>query len=278
MNKVELRSKLVKLDILIDNEYLDKYVDLVYSCLTNTWIKYKCQRHHIVPRCYYKFNNLPVNNDSENIVIMLHYQHLLAHYYLTLCSKEDYFRDANALAFRNAVNHSWYKSNCDYVEERILIENLPEYQQLVELANKAVSKRLKGTTHITAESTKLKISKTLQGHVVSKETREKISKSCKGNTASNKGKICYTNGLTNIFLDSNENVPEGFIRGGRRTGTPSKNKGKLLSEDIKQKISNKLLGYKAMTNGVETKHIYPDEIDLYLSNGWVFGTVKTFHR
>ena len=56
MEQKELKRKLLDLGICVDNEYLDKYVELVCSNLFTISEKGKTQSHHIVPRYYYKYS------------------------------------------------------------------------------------------------------------------------------------------------------------------------------------------------------------------------------
>lgn len=51
-------------------------------------MKFKTQLHHIIPRKYYTYNKLEINNSRENLVNLLYKDHILAHYYLALCAKE----------------------------------------------------------------------------------------------------------------------------------------------------------------------------------------------
>ena len=40
------------------------------------------EKHHIIPRCYFKYYNLPIDNSKNNIVQLSYFNHVLAHYYL----------------------------------------------------------------------------------------------------------------------------------------------------------------------------------------------------
>ena len=80
-----LKNTLLELNIVVDNQYLDNYCSLIINNLSTPVQKYETQKHHIIPRCYYKCNNLQVNNESSNLINLLYKDHLLAHYYLSLC-------------------------------------------------------------------------------------------------------------------------------------------------------------------------------------------------
>lgn len=48
-------------------------------------------------------------------------------------------------------------------------------------------------------------------------------------------------------------------------------KGKKASEQTKQLLSKQRLGRRWINNGKEQKFCKPDEVEFYISNGWVFG-------
>ena len=84
-----LKNNLLQTGIFINNEYLDKYVNLIINpnnSLNQTVIK---EIHHIIPVSYYKHYNLKINNMSSNLQELDIKNHVLAHYYLTLCSATD---------------------------------------------------------------------------------------------------------------------------------------------------------------------------------------------
>lgn len=81
----ELKKKLLSLGIFEDNEYLDFYCTLIDKNKDTKKEKFKTQKHHIIPKCYYKLNNLEIDNSDSNCVNLLYKDHILAHYYLCLC-------------------------------------------------------------------------------------------------------------------------------------------------------------------------------------------------
>ena len=74
---MELRNKLIGCGLCEDNEFLDKYIDVV----TSTTNKELTEEHHIIPRFWYAYHNIPVINGS-NLVKLSYKQHFRAHYYL----------------------------------------------------------------------------------------------------------------------------------------------------------------------------------------------------
>lgn len=46
-------------------------------------------KHHIIPKCYFKMNNLDVDNSAENIVLLSKEQHAKVHQLMALCAKDE---------------------------------------------------------------------------------------------------------------------------------------------------------------------------------------------
>ena len=91
LTKNEIKLKLLSSNLVVDNEYLDKYVKLIEDNLTTKRKKFVTQRHHIIPRYYYKLNNLPVDNSKDNLVNLPYKYHFLTHLYLSKCSITEEF-------------------------------------------------------------------------------------------------------------------------------------------------------------------------------------------
>ena len=69
--------------------------------------------------------------------------------------------------------------------------------------------------HFTDEH-KMKISRANKGKHHTEETKKKLSEINKGQKAHNKNKVCYNNGIRNIYLNPDIDViPDGFIMGGK---------------------------------------------------------------
>ena len=80
------KQKFLKLDYFIDNEYLDKYIDLINKNLKTKKVKFETNVHHIIPRHYFTHRNLDIDNSKNNKVNLYFGDHLLAHFYLSGCT------------------------------------------------------------------------------------------------------------------------------------------------------------------------------------------------
>lgn len=121
MNKIELKNKLLQINLCVDNEYLDKYVDLIISNLNTKHINFKTQRHHIIPAFYFENLNIEIDNSKENLVNLNYKFHILAHYYLALCSVDKYKVYANVCSMKFLENKEFD------------LTQLEQYQELYEI-------------------------------------------------------------------------------------------------------------------------------------------------
>ena len=46
-------------------------------------------KHHIIPRCWFKMNNLPIDNSDANLVLLTKEQHGKVHKLMSLCAKDE---------------------------------------------------------------------------------------------------------------------------------------------------------------------------------------------
>lgn len=69
----------------MDNGYLEKYLDLV--CKDEADISKGCERHHILPRSYFRELKQDIDNSLENLVLLKYRDHCLAHWYLFKCTQ-----------------------------------------------------------------------------------------------------------------------------------------------------------------------------------------------
>ena len=72
----------------LDQEYMNKYSQLIIDNINTESKKGKTQRHHIVPQFCYVDRQLPIDNSPSNQVNLLYQDHILAHYYLAMAGKD----------------------------------------------------------------------------------------------------------------------------------------------------------------------------------------------
>lgn len=128
MNQQELKQQILDTGFFEDNEYLDKYVCLLFSNNLEKHIKRYSQRHHAIPKCVFKKLGLPVDNSKDNLFELKFSLHILSHIYLSLCSIDTDIRRSNAVAYK------WMASGklTDQVVQEICEEDLSAIQILYE--------------------------------------------------------------------------------------------------------------------------------------------------
>ena len=205
---------LLDLDIATDCEYLDKYIEIITS---PDDLSEGYEKHHIIPRSYFKKNLLEIDNSENNIVKLSHYNHLLAHYYAAL-SFISPVRESMIYAFNLMVNENidlyndsekiaisklsyiaeLRKAFCEQLknreisEETLLKMSKSWFKKGVSSWNKGIPMREEskaklrehnlGKPNIT-EAVRKRISNN-NSHPKSKETRDKMSKYSKNRSAS----------------------------------------------------------------------------------------------
>ena len=92
-----LKQVLQELDYFVDNEYLDKYVRLVETNRRTKRTPRQTNSHHVIPKSWFKLVGLPVDSSLQNLVNLQYRNHVLAHYYLCLCTRDE-LQYANELA------------------------------------------------------------------------------------------------------------------------------------------------------------------------------------
>lgn len=66
----------------------------------------KGHKHHIIPRCWYKMNNLPVDNSDNNLVLLTYEDHCKVHKLASLCASNSTFKAKMAFAYYRLANCS----------------------------------------------------------------------------------------------------------------------------------------------------------------------------
>lgn len=124
-----LRTKLLSTGIFLDNEYFTKYLNLVTKPINTKAEEIVFEQHHILPVSYFKHNNLEVDNSPENLVFLDIQNHVLAHYYLALCSAVDWFYYGNAICVNLLTNRSSANITEDWIKANLIeINNIKKYR------------------------------------------------------------------------------------------------------------------------------------------------------
>lgn len=124
-----MKEKLLGLGVFVDNEYLDLYCSLIENNKQTKKETTKTQRHHIIPKCYFKLINKPCDNSKTNLVNLLYLDHARAHFYLSQCLSNKTLAGQNALVLKyilNQVQQTHYTS----IEELLSTGELQRYYEV----------------------------------------------------------------------------------------------------------------------------------------------------
>lgn len=294
MQKQQVKKTLTETYGFLDNDYLELYITLIENSKFQTRIKFKTQAHHFIPVEYYKNAHAIgnrrdatrcANSDKNNFKVNLLYKdHVLAHYYLSLCTCGK-LKYQNECAIFHVLGNINYIKDSNYLEEIRELKDLEKYQELYEDAAHTRSELYMGRTFAPiSDKQKAIISEKNIGatyvrkymqdqwivkKVFSETDLEKALKEGweKGNrprencrtdvskaiSKAKKGKICINNGFTNKYIDGDDKVlldhylQEGWVRGGRKMGT-------------RPTIYVHKLG--------ATRKIFEDTLERWLRRGW----------
>lgn len=142
------------------NDAKHLYDALIDRNRTTQRVKFKTERHHIVPRAH------GGSNDSENLVHLTHQDHFLAHYYL--------WKIHNDRATTYAFHLMFNKRRA--LDESLLLEYAAEYEVVKEQQKILASSDLKGRPS------------PMKGKKHSEETKKRMSESRRGELSPSYGR------------------------------------------------------------------------------------------
>lgn len=132
----KIKQKLLEFDIFVDNEYLNKYVELIVNNSEKKFFNEYTETHHILQRSYFKKHKLKLDNSDNNLIKLSLADHILAHYYLCFCTKNGYDVD-NSIAFIK-MSGLYYKN----IEEKDLIKIYPKIIEARQKMTTSLSKKV----------------------------------------------------------------------------------------------------------------------------------------
>lgn len=262
-----LKEKLLDMDLCIDNEYLDKYVELIESNRDTKREKFKTHKHHIIPKYYYRVNNLKIDNTSNNTVNLGIKEHILCHYFLINCGKNDRFILSNIHAFNFLTKQQGHRLSLDDLND--ILNKSEELEKLrLDVTSKISKERNSGGRYVNKDN--------IVKHISHKDVDKYLKDGWKlGNpqavTLGVKGKIAI-NRDNKLKYVKKDDIPkyesEGWTIGGLKK-----------SQEFKLKMKNFLKGHKSnnggkvvMTNGKRNIIVSKDCVEVYLEKGWKLGS------
>ena len=152
-------------------------------------------KHHIIPRCWFTMNNLPIDNSDENLVLLTKEQHGKVHKLMSLCAKDEQLKRNMVIAAHlmglptTSLKYTHTKEARQKISDagkgRILTDDIRKKisesnlgRQFSDEHRKKLSESLKGR-HLSAEQ-KAKISASMKKYTFTDEHKRKISEARKG--------------------------------------------------------------------------------------------------
>lgn len=180
----------------LDNLYIKKYLNLIsyrqkYKLDPNIYQ----EKHHIIPRYFYKVNKLKIDGSSKNIVNLTAKEHILAHLYLYkyYSLENNKFANYNLLGIFHLCNKQLTIFNDILTKEdkSFFLNTIDKNKQAYLKIRSEISSKL---IHSDETKKKIAISERLEKHYT-----------CQ--------KIYVINPKTNeaMFILKNEEIPNGFI-------------------------------------------------------------------
>jgi len=196
---------LLGLGCFVDNEYLDLYCSLINDNRATKREKFKTQSHHIIPKCCFSCLKLPIDDSSENKVNLLYSKHILAHYYLCLCS------DSTNKQLKYKLENSFLHLVSGDANNKKRIENyeVDEFEQFQEIYEEWKSL-----------NSSLKLGKSSWNKGLTKSTDARVAKYSKPR---------------NFSKEHNKNLSKAIKEYFKTHVAPAK--GRKLSDEAKRKLS-----------------------------------------
>ncbi len=303
MMNSELKEKLLSSGYVVDNEWLDKYVELIASHINDAKVMYQTHSHHILPVSYFTSSGLEVDDSRSNRVNLSYKNHMIAHLYLSGCTTgQNRYKNLYSLLMMSHFDEEGYLD----------ITNYDKYEYLYSSAISAAPNHRKGTK--CSEETRARMSIASKRKVeehgssynkgslwIHKGDDEKMIFECdlidylqqgyeKGRAyrhdAETLAKISEAGRhkvITDEFrekmreigrLSSLNRDPESYRRMGEAVREYYKThvnpfKGKHHTEESLRKNKEAHLGRKKICKEGVIKVVRPQDIDSYLSEGWV---------
>lgn len=187
-------------------EYNQHFVAMMniinHARLTN--LEGKFEKHHIIPKCFFRLNKLPVDNSSSNLVNLTFEEHKQVHKLAYLCAKD---------IVKNRLKHAMCFMNRESLSGRTLDK---EWREKISLATKGENNPMYNRNYremMDENSLRLhdlKISIRNKGKKRTNEAKERYANSKLGNKNPAFGKHWWTDGKINILSFES---PIGFHKG-----------------------------------------------------------------
>lgn len=133
LEKTLIRQDILDKGLCKENKFFDLYLDLIWENKNTLREKFKTERHHIIPKFYYKQQGVELDNSENNLVNLSYADHIKAHLYLLLAVESIYQRFASFAAHRTLTGHQGFYKSLDEANNLLNILDFESLQEAKEL-------------------------------------------------------------------------------------------------------------------------------------------------
>lgn len=209
-----LKEKLLNLGIFKDNNYLDSYIKLINNNKSTIKQKNTTECHHIIPKVYFKYMKLPIDNSAENLVNLYYCDHVLAHCLLALSFNDKYLVSASLDSIYAVLNSfQIYKTLEDFIKDYEEVKDIIKCNHFISDTQKSKLGQISAASRWYNNGEKETFNRVCpEGWVPGrlKRTEEQKAKTNKLLIERNKKSHWYNNGKICVFVPE---CPEGFKPG-----------------------------------------------------------------
>lgn len=299
-----IKSRLIACGYADDNEWADRYAELISANEHTERVPKYTQRHHIIPVSYYKSRHLEVDNSTSNLVNLSFKDHMKAHLFLSGCTKgQERYKNLysvfqmshfDSVGFIEIQNYDYYQKL--YVDA---IHAAPSHRKGTKVSESTHAKMRKasklrvelngsatrGTIWVTDGCVDKMIKPSDLDNFISKGYRKGRSFRHSAEVKKRIGQHSRERVITDEFRERMREVgrlssiardPESYKKQGRVMHEyykthPCPFKGRSHTPEAIEKNKQSHIGRKYIhKDGVE-KSVRPAEVEQYLSQGWKLG-------
>ena len=161
------------LDVFEYNQHFVAMMNIINSSRLNP--PKEGHKHHIIPKCWFRMNNLPIDNSKDNLVLLSYEGHVKVHKLAYMCAKGSIFKGKMAYAYHRLTKGQIVANDCFKGEK---CANYGKHHS--EESRRKMSEAKKGKTHSEEWSRKMSEAhggekNPFYGKHHSEETRRKMS-------------------------------------------------------------------------------------------------------
>lgn len=260
------KKHLLEKNLIVDNEYADLYIELINKNIDLSSVKNSTHKHHIIPKYYYRYNQEEIDDSNSNTVNLSYKDHILAHYWLSLCSYSKYFKFANICALKYLLGINKYLlDNKDFLNELDCLQELYEHYSKSKDNYIDLSHINDGKVWMTDDLISKRVSPEDIDLLISEGFHFGI------HFKTNEGKIAINNGIRIKFVPVEE--VDNYIAEGWQKGFLSRSMDEETRRNLSKVTRERTLNTVAINNGKINKYVKKELVNDYLTSGWVKGLI-----